>query len=98
MGGNFTTTANDDDDDGGDKSGGKGLESSLPAPMSFLLNQIYLLQRRGDDGQFERVVELFLDNDLGGDLGDVDGDIENDGYRIFHPPSPFPAIPSTEED
>ena len=72
---------------------------------TFLLYRIYLLRRVGDDGQFERVAEVFhgdIINNNNSNSDDYDNDIDEkttvDGYRIFRPSIPFPVMPSTEED
>jgi 2'-5' RNA ligase len=51
--------------------------------LDFLLDRIYLLQRKGDDGQFLRVAEVGLGPES--------------TIQIFDPPQAFPHMP-TEED
>jgi 2'-5' RNA ligase len=54
------------------------------ADVSFNLTEIYLLQRKGDDGQFMRVASLGLG---------VNGTIQ-----VHDPHLPFPDMPTLEED
>jgi 2'-5' RNA ligase len=61
-------------------------------PLSFVLDRIYLLERKGDSGQFLRVAEIAL----GGN--DHQGNKPLSQTCIFDPPVPFPGMPSTEED
>ena len=53
-------------------------------PMDFIVNEIYLLQRKGDDGQFLRVASFGLGN--------------NSIVQEHIPPLAFPGMPSAEED
>ena len=55
--------------------------------LRFTLDRIYLLQRKGDMGQFLRVAEI--------GLGSCDGN--NNVVRRFDPAQPFPAMPKEEE-
>ena len=58
-------------------------------PLQFKLDSIYLLQRKGDNGQFVRVAEIFL------------GKRELPQFHIFDTSSEssaFPNMPTTEED
>jgi 2'-5' RNA ligase len=62
-------------------------EAWWPTNITFDVNQIYLLQRIGDDGQFLRVAAIRL-----GDAG------ISAGIDIHSPPEAFPRMPTTEED
>ena len=62
-------------------------ESWWPSNVTFNVNRIYLLQRKGDDGQFLRVATINL-----GDAG------ISTGIDIHSPPEAFPGMPTTEED
>jgi len=76
-------------------------DDATPSSTTFLLDRIYLLRRVGDDGQFERVAEIFLgegESDGDSDGGEEGVEVISDGYRMFRPPSPFPGMPTTEED
>mmetsp|Transcript_18851 Transcript_18851/g.39508 ORF Transcript_18851/g.39508 Transcript_18851/m.39508 type:complete len:409 (+) Transcript_18851:62-1288(+) len=53
-------------------------------PVSFNLQEIYLLERRGDEGQFKILATIPLGS-------------ENDAV-IHNPPVPFPDMPRAEED
>jgi len=53
-------------------------------PVSFNLQEIYLLERRGDEGQFKILATIPLGS-------------ENDAV-IHNPPVPFPDMPLVEED
>jgi len=71
--------------------------------MEFLLNRIYLLERKGDGGQFLLVAEIAL----GGNSEDITEHINNNSsssskYRrvktkIFDPPQKFPNMPGRED-
>ena len=52
--------------------------------IEFLVDEVYLLSRKGDGGQFERLVTLGL-----GSEGQV---------RVHNPPSPFDYMPRKEVD
>ncbi|KAL3894243.1 MAG: hypothetical protein SGARI_007804 [Bacillariaceae sp.] len=66
------------------------LEESFPnrEEMTFVLDRIYLLERKGDDGQFLRVAEVALGTPPN----------QNAETRILDPPQPFAGMPSTEEE
>ncbi|KAL7468111.1 hypothetical protein ACHAXS_008345 [Conticribra weissflogii] len=53
-------------------------------PVSFNLSEIYLLERRGDEGQFKIMATIPLGSE--------------DDAVIHNPPIPFPGMPLTEED
>lgn len=59
---------------------------SIPTNLAleFILDRIYLLERIGDDGQFLRVAEIGLG--------------QGSTSIITDPPTPFPGMPSTEDD
>jgi 2'-5' RNA ligase len=60
------------------------LEEKWPTDLGFVVDAIYLLARRGDDGQFLRVADL--------ELGAA-------GKACVHPsPIPFTLMPETEAD
>ena len=63
------------------------------ARFHFLLDRIYLLERKGDEGQFLRVAEIALG-------GGNDGcDVANTSHtKIFDPPQPFPDMPQREDE
>jgi 2'-5' RNA ligase len=68
-------------------------------PMSFLLDRIYLLERKGDSGQFLRVAQIALgsnDNDDNYDANQTNRVIVQ--TQIFDPPSAFPTMPKIELD
>jgi 2'-5' RNA ligase len=69
----------------------KDLEASFPNrdDLEFLLDRVYLLERKGDGGQFLKVAEI--------PLGEPSNDRTVD-TRSFDPPEPFLGMPSTEED
>jgi 2'-5' RNA ligase len=52
--------------------------------VQFVVTEIYLLQRHGDDGQFKRIVSLGLGKDS--------------TIQVENPPLPFPDMPLLEED
>jgi len=54
-------------------------------PLEFVLDRIYLLERKGDAGQFMRVAQVGLGEN-------------NSVTQIFDPPSPFPGMPTEEEE
>lgn len=53
--------------------------------VSFNVKEIYLLERRGDDGQFKIAATIPLGN-------------ESSGVEFHNPPTPFPAMPETEAE
>jgi 2'-5' RNA ligase len=55
-------------------------------PVQFEIEEIYLLQRKGDDGQFLRVASIPLGDDNGKDV------------TLHVPPVPFCHMPAEEED
>ena len=57
----------------------------ISPPVQFCLEEIYLLQRKGDDGQFLRLASI--------PLGD-----NNKEVIIHDPPKPFSYMPTEEED
>lgn len=65
------------------------VEEWWPDNVTFNVNEIYLLQRKGDDGQFLRAATVALGND---------STAINDGITIHDPPEPFPDMPFAEED
>jgi 2'-5' RNA ligase len=84
----------------------KQLESAFPNrdELMFWLDRIYLLERKGDDGQFLRVADIAMGKRT---LASTDDDHEafpaasSDGRiitKIYNPPIPFPAMPTKEED
>ena len=52
--------------------------------LDFLVDRIYLMERQGDGGQFERLAEVGLG--------------PNSTFQVFDPPKPFPWMPEAEED
>lgn len=52
--------------------------------LKFELNEVYLLQRKGDNGQFMRMASLRLG--------------QHSAVQIHDPPLPFPDMPTVEED
>ena len=58
--------------------------------LSFLMDRIYLLQRKGDGGQFHRVAEILF--------GSEESSSNDAGSQIHDPPLPFPGMPTTEVD
>lgn len=52
--------------------------------QSFTCNEIHVLERKGDDGQFLRVATLGLGSEH--------------GVKVYNPPQAFPAMPTVEED
>ena len=62
------------------------IESWWPNDVSFFIEEIYLLQRKGDSGQFIRVATVSL------------GHHDSSGIQLHDPPEPFPAMPLVEED
>jgi 2'-5' RNA ligase len=62
------------------------IESWWPNDVSFFIEEIYLLQRKGDNGQFMRVATVWL------------GHHDSSGIQLHDPPEPFPAMPLVEED
>jgi len=63
------------------------VESWWPSNVKFHIREIYLLQRKGDDGQFLRVATITL-----GDVAD------SSGISIHEAPEAFPDMPTVEED
>lgn len=62
----------------------KQLESDFPnIKLDFIMDRFYLLERKGDGGQFLRVAEVGLGI--------------NSSVKVFHPPEPFPHMPTEEE-
>lgn len=61
--------------------------------LQFLLDRIYLLERKGDEGQFLRVAEIAFGGDFDGST--IENEIET---KLFDPPQPFPDMPDTEDD
>ena len=55
-------------------------------PLDFLVDRIYLLHRKGDDGQFLRVAEILL------------GESHETGVIVHEPPKKFCHMPETEAD
>lgn len=64
------------------------LALSTNKPLKFVMDRIYLLQRIGDGGQFLRVAHVAL--------GDPSSSLVQ--TEIFDKPSPFPGMPTEEED
>lgn len=54
--------------------------------LSFHIPEVYLLERKGDDGQFKIAATIPL------------GAKESSKVEFHNPPKPFPAMPETEED
>jgi 2'-5' RNA ligase len=67
-----------------------------PNDLQFLVDRIYLLERKGDDGQFLRVAEIAL----GGQNHDVSAaqPTMRAVTKIFDPPLEFPGMPDKEEE
>lgn len=61
-----------------------GLDLS-DKPLAFTMDRIYLLERKGDGGQFLRVAEIGLGKN-------------SRITQVFDPPSPFPDMPTEEEE
>lgn len=61
------------------------LERDFTEPLDFVIDRVYLLQRKGDGGQFERVAEVGLGQNT-------------TVSQIFHPPLAFPDMPAAEDD
>lgn len=61
----------------------EGIESKWQ-PVSFPVSEVYLLQRKGDDGQFKIAATIPLGRDKTAQLHD--------------PPIPFPSMPLVEEE
>lgn len=70
------------------------IESWWPRDVSFDLSEVYLLQRKGDDGQFLRVATI----SLGRDHVENDSAATSTGIVIHDPPEAFPDMPLVEED
>jgi hypothetical protein len=62
-------------------------------PLEFVLDRIYLLQRKGDEGQFLRVAEIAL-----GSAIDSFHLAKSSRTQIFNPPQPFPDMPDCEAE
>jgi 2'-5' RNA ligase len=60
------------------------IEKWWPRNLLFEVKQIYLLQRKGDDGQFLKLATVGL-----GESSDV---------QLHNPPEAFPGMPTQEED
>ena len=52
-------------------------------PISFRVPEIYLLERRGDEGQFKVAAKIKLGS--------------NSEVELLNPPMAFPAMPEVEE-
>ena len=61
--------------------------------LEFLFDRIYLLERKGDGGQFLRVAEIAL-----GTHSDIKSSHKRCKTKIFDPPQPFPDMPQSEEE
>lgn len=61
--------------------------------QTFLCTEIYLLERRDDNGQFLRVATLKLGEHNGGHNGS-----DGNGIVLHDPPEAFPAMPTVEEE
>jgi 2'-5' RNA ligase len=70
------------------------IEAWWPRDVSFDLSEVYLLQRKGDDGQFLRVATI----SLGRDHVENDSAATSTGIVIHDPPEAFPDMPLVEED
>lgn len=69
----------------------KRIEESYDlTEIHFLVDRVYVLERKGDGGQFLRVAEIVL----GGGGGTKTPAVT----RVFDPPEPFPAMVREEED
>jgi 2'-5' RNA ligase len=51
--------------------------------LDFLMDRVYLMERRGDSGQFERLAEVGLG--------------QESTFKVYDPPEAFPWMPKTEE-
>jgi hypothetical protein len=65
------------------------VETWWPNDITFDVNEIYLLQRTGDDGQFLRVATIALGEPP---------DSNSTGITIHDPPVAFPDMPLVEEE
>lgn len=61
-------------------------KQSFEQPLEFLVDRIYLMHRKGDDGQFLRVAEILL------------GEEHNTGVIVHDSPKKFCHMPETEAD
>ena len=64
--------------------------------FEFVLDRIYLLERKGDQGQFLRVAEIALG--VANDANDTPGVANSSQTKIFDPPQPFPDMPQSEDE
>ena len=73
----------------------KELESSFPNRddyLNFVLDRIYLLERKGDNGQFLRVADIAVGTRKVPSTSSVEVS------KIYDPPIPFPDMPTKEDD
>jgi hypothetical protein len=63
------------------------------ASLGFVVDRVYLLQRKGDEGQFLRVAEIPL-----GAANDASSVTDRSETKIFDPPQPFPDMPQREDE
>ena len=73
----------------------KELESSFPNRddyLNFVLDRIYLLERKGDNGQFLRVADIAVGTQV------VPPSSVEEVTKIYDPPIPFPDMPTKEDD
>eukprot|EP00978_Attheya_sp_CCMP212_P027356 scaffold91610_cov58-Attheya_sp.AAC.8 len=61
-------------------------------PQRFVVNEIYVLVRDGDNGQFERAITIPLGN------YNRNRSNNNNTLMVHHPTLPFPGMPTVEED
>lgn len=70
----------------------KGTDNNS-ACLEFVVDRVYLLQRKGDEGQFLRVAEIPL-----GAASDASSVANRSQTKIFDPPQPFPDMPQREDE
>jgi hypothetical protein len=65
--------------------------------LSFWCEEFYLLERKGDDGQFLRRATIRLGNTTRGDTQNHSSGVGLDGVFFHDPPLRFPGMPKVEE-
>jgi len=67
-------------------------------PQRFVVNEIYVLVRDGDNGQFQRAITIPLGNCNRSNSNSNSNNNNNNTLMVHHPTLPFPGMPKVEED
>ena len=65
--------------------------------IRYTTNEIYILRRVGDEGQFEIAATILLDTDRSNNIDSHDT-TPHQRVQVHDPPIPFPDMPDTEEE